>query len=286
MSDLKTRVIPIDPTDTESLCFDRGMLYGESIYDVIPFYQNKPYTLYEHYKRFQRDLNLMKISFTTNYEDFSRVIHHAIDQADYTDGALYIQVSAGNSGHRSAMPPADLASTLMVYPFEYPRPTMAGLLAGIKLILFPDTRGAYCHVKSTNRLPTRLAMLHAKEQGAVEAIWHHPKTNIIHEGCTSNIFFIQDHQLITPSLSPYIFPGLVRESILNIADSMKITTICRDIHIDELSHFQGAFITGSTKQLVPIRQLGQHYYSVHPLWGALFKAYNTQLEQTLQSNSE
>lgn len=275
-----TTIIHINESNRSHPYWDRGFLYGESIYDVVPFYYKKPYKVLEHYQRLQRDLQLMKIPFTLSIEDFQTIILNSIASVEYQDGATYVQVTSGSTGHRSAMPSAT-ASTLVVHSFEHIRPNMASLMAGIKLALYPDSRGAYCYIKSTNRLTTRLAMLHAKEQGASEALWHHPKDGTIHEGCTSNIFFIQDHQLITPSLSPFIFPGLARETVLTLAEEMKITTVYRDIHIDELRHFQGAFITGCTKQLVPIRQIDQQHYSVHPLWGALFKAYNAQIDNTL-----
>ena len=278
----QTTVICTTENDATNPYWDRGFLYAESIYDVIPFYGSKPYKLLEHYQRLQRDLQLMKISFSINLDHFQTIIQNAIAAVEYTDGAVYVQVTAGNTGTRCAMPETDTCSTLVFHAFEYPRPIMNALLGGIKLSLFPDTRGAFCHVKSTNRLPARMAMLHAKEQGATEALWHHPKEGTIHEGCTSNIFFIQDHQLITPSLSPYIFPGLARETVLTIADEMKINTSSRDIHIDELRSFQGAFITGCTKQLVPVRQIDKHSFSVHPLWSALFKAYNAKIDDSLQ----
>lgn len=275
-----TKIIHI--SDPQSPYLDRGFLYGESIYDVIPFYDKKPYSLHEHYQKFHRDLSLMKIAFTLNFEEFSTLVLKTITKTDYPDGAIYVQVSSGNEGTRSAMPTNNSSSSLVIYTFEYPRPQMASLMAGIKLALYPDNRGAYCYVKSNNRLSTRLAMLHAKEQGATEAILHHPQNKIIHEGCSSNIFFINDHQLITPSLSPHIYPGLAREHILNLADDMNVKCTCRDIHIDEIRGFQGAFITGSVKQLMPVRQLDQQYYSVHPLWGALFKAYNKQIDHALK----
>lgn len=263
--------------DGESPYWDRGFLYAESIYDVIPFYNNKPYGLLEHFNRFQRDLLLMKIDFSLNFDEFSAAVSKVVAKAEYNDGAIYVQVTSGNVGYRSAMPDFASASNMIIYAFEYNRPQMAQLSAGIKLVLFPDNRGSYCYVKSTNRLPNRLAMLYAKERGALESLWHDAKEGLIHEACTGNIFFIHGDDLITPSLSTHIFPGIVRERILEIAEELEIRAVTRNVNVDELKYFQAAFITGSVKQLVPVRQIDHVNYNIHPLWNNLFKAYNDRI---------
>jgi len=281
MSEKTINVIHLSEKNSTSPYWDRGFLYGESVYDVIAFYDKKPLYVEEHYQRFHRDLSLMKITLPLSLTTFHNHLMHAINGTCYNDGAVYIQVSSGNYGIRTAMPPHDEIPTVVFIPFEHKRPTLASLTSGIKIVLYPESRGAYCHVKSTNRLPTRLALLHAKELGASEALWFNTESGHIHEGTSSNIFFIQDNQLITPDLSPFVFQGLARENILRIADTLGITCIRRKVHINELSFFQGCFITGSIKQLVPVRQLEQHYYSIHPLWATIFKAYNRDIDNTL-----
>ena len=274
-------IIHLSHKNPQSPYWDRGFLYGESIYDVMPFYDKKPFKSKEHFQRFHRDLTLMKMDIHISYEKFLQHVCHAIEGADYPDGAVYIQVTSGHYGTRTAMPPNQEVPTIVFLTFEYKRPTMLKLMGGIKLILYPESRGPYCHVKSTNRLPSRLAQLKAKELGASEAIWYDTQTGHIHEGCSSNIFFIQENQLITPELSPYIFQGLAREQIIRLADTLNISVITRKIHQNELHFFQGAFITGSIKQLLPVRQIDQHYYTIHPLWGTLFKAYNHHIDTDL-----
>ena len=281
MNKQDVNIIHISASDLESPYFDRGFLYGESIYDVIPFYGKKPYSVLDHYLRFSRDAKLMKMPFTLSLEDFEAVIDTAIGNVNFADGSVYLQITSGNYGSRFIMPLRDEQATIIALAFESIRPTISCLLGGVKLVLFPENRGSYCHVKSTNRLSTRLAMLHAKDHGATESIWYEQSTGLIHEGCSSNIFFIADHHLITPALSPYIFPGLAREKILSLAEQLGVVAICRDIFIDELRHFQGAFITGCTKQLVPVKQLEQAYYSIHPLWATMFKAYNDHIDLAL-----
>lgn len=279
-----THITILSPHQTDSPYWDRGFLYAESIYDVIPFYERRPYTLDEHYERFMRDLRLMKFSCTLTRNAFHDLLMQAISETSYSDGAVYVQATSGNPGKRMAMP-EDSEVHLIIHAFHYPRPSLTQLMSGIKLTLYPESRGTYCFVKSTNRLTTRLAMLHAKEQGATEAIWFCRDSGRIHESAASNIFFIQGQTLLTPALSSYIFPGLAREKVLQLAERQQIHCVVRDIHVNELDTMDAAFITGSTKQLVPVRHIDHRSYSVHPLWIALFKGYNQDIDRFLAQPS-
>ncbi|MBC7784057.1 MAG: aminotransferase class IV, partial [Burkholderiales bacterium] len=143
--------------------------------------------------------------------------------------------------------------TVMMTIKPLPAATAPGEARGQKLITVPDDRWQRCWIKSIALLPNILAKHAADRAGADEAIF--VDGNIVQEGASSNVFIIRDGQLITSPIGAKVLPGVTREAILEIAESVGLLVVERGIELAELLTPGEAFISSTTRELAWISMI-------------------------------
>lgn len=232
---------------------DRGLLFGEGLFETWRTYRGRPFALREHLTRMSRSAKKLGIPFDPEEPWNTRSVRLArmCGLAD-SGGALRLTITRG-SGKLSLVAPTTTHPTkLMVFrPLE---PGLAGArkkgvavhLADFGHGVFPAMR----QTKSVNYLPAVLARSEAKRRGCFESLYRLSDKTVL-EGTTSNFFVVKRGRLLTPPVTAGIIPGVTRALVLRLAGRVS-EVVQRRITETDLTHADELFITSSTIEIVPV----------------------------------
>lgn len=241
----------------DSLTFpieERGLQFGDGVYEVIRIYDGVPYLIDEHVTRLFRSLQAIDIEFNYTINDVKDLLQRLIDKNDMsTDGFIYLQVTRGSAQRGHAFP-EETTANFYAYLRDFERPIEL-LEKGIKTILLPDERWAQCHIKSLNLLPNVLAKQKAAENDAYDAILHREGT--VTEGASSNIFLIKDKTVYTHPATERILNGCVRMAVKGFAEQRAIPFIEKAFTIEDIKTADEMFLTSSLSEVLPIVQVDE-----------------------------
>jgi len=251
---------------------DRGFLFGDGIYEVIPAYFGKLFCLNAHLQRLSNSLNAIRLNVPFTSEQWQEILQPLLieGEAQY----VYLQITRGVADKRDHAFPEQCKPTIfaMCSPIV---PFMHG--QGVKAITLDDTRWQLCHVKATTLLGNILLRQQAVDQGCAEAILI--KEGDAMEGAASNIFAVVDNVLITPPNSHSILPGITRNVIIDLA---KVNGLSFRVDVISLADLQTAseiWLTSSTREILPVTTLDDKLVGngqIGPVWQtmqALFQEY-------------
>ncbi len=262
---------------------DRGFLFGDGAYEVIPVYQGVCFRTKEHLERLQYSLEGLSIELELSQQDFINIFNTLIERNGSGNQHIYLQITRGTMKKRLHSWETDIQPNILIMASPVSLSPQNINTTGSKAITLDDIRWDYCHLKSINLLPNVLLRQQAINKQAAEAILIRDGYAI--EGAGSNLFIVKDDIVITPPKSNYLLGGITRDLILELCQQHKI--LYREIAIseDELHSADEIWITASTKEIEPITTLNQHAVGKGkpgPMWLKLitcFQAYKKQLIQ-------
>ncbi len=247
---------------------DRGFLFGDGIYEVIPVYGGRLFRLDEHLRRLEDSLAGIRMQPPLNRCEWEKIFDRLI--VGEQDQAVYLQITRGAALKRDHAIPADVVPTVfaMCTPIT---PVPAG---GVRVVTLDDIRWQYCHIKAITLLPNVLLRQQALDRGGVEAILI--RHGDVTEGAASNVFAVIDGVLATPPKSRHILPGITRDLILELAQEYRIPTAERNITLAELQRASEIWLTSSTREILPVVELDGTRVGdgvPGPLWQNLYAIY-------------
>jgi D-alanine transaminase len=256
---------------------DRGFLFGDGIYEVIPSYSGHLFHFQEHLERLENSLSAIRLANPHTREQWLEILTPLLD-ANF-DQYIYLQITRGVSPKRDHAFPENTSATVFamcsaIVPF-------AGLNKGVKAVSMDDTRWKFCNVKAITLLGNILHRQEAIDQGCAEALL--VKDGFVVEGAASNVFAVIDSILLTPPKGNDILPGITRDVILDIARKNKIPCREEQIPFAALQTASEIWVTSSTREIIPIVELDSKPVSdgkPGPVWqtmNQLFQAYKQSL---------
>lgn len=232
---------------------DRGFLFGDGAYEVIPVYGGRLFALDRHLARLAHSLAVLRIVNPMPDADWRQALQRLVDSNGGGEQAVYLQVSRGaDSGRDHAFPTGVTPTVFMMASPLTPTPPEK-LRDGTRVVLLDDIRWARCDVKSTALLGNVLLRQQALDQGASEALLL--RDGFINEGSVSTLFIVKDGTLITPPKSNLLLPGVTRDVLLDIAQREGIATREARIPRADLAAADEAFICSTTREVVPITRV-------------------------------
>ena len=214
---------------------DRGFLYADAVYEVVPVYDGRPFLLVEHCARLDRSLA-------------------AIGMANGGgDMYVYLQVSRGAEWGRNHAIPKDIAPTIFAFAAELPAQTGVAETTGIAAITCPESRWSRCDIKSTNLLANVLAKSQATDAGAVEAIYL--AEGQLHEGSSSAILVVKGREVCAPVESSAILPSTSRALVLKLATAAGLTPRIGEVSEARLRSADEIWMCSATRPIVPVVSL-------------------------------
>jgi len=233
---------------------DRGFLYGDGVYEVIPVYSRLPFRIDEHLTRLQATLAGIQLTNPLSTEDWKAVIVKLIDAAPWDDQSIYLQVTRGADNKRDhAFPPATVTPTAFAFASPLVTTPADVRARGVAAITVPDLRWSRCDLKVISLLANVLARQQAVDQGCAEALLI--RDGFMKEGAASNIFIVKDGLLIAPPKTQLMLPGITYDVILELAKLHQQPLEVREISETELRAADEVWMTSSTKEVLAITTL-------------------------------
>ncbi len=254
---------------------DRGFLFGDGVYEVIPSYHGKLYRLQEHLQRLQSSLQQIKLSFDMELSAWLDILQPLLDQT--RNQYIYLQITRGVAEKRDHAFPQEIHPTIFAMCSDI-KP-VEGLDDGVKAMTIEDSRWEMCHVKATTLLANVLLRQQAVEQGCAEAILH--KNGYVTEGAASNLFAVIDGMLITPEKTAEILPGITRQVILELASKHAVSVSEEVISLEALRTASEIWITSSTREIVPVVELDSEPVGdgvPGPMWKKMMQLFQADKE--------
>lgn len=249
---LNGRFLPLAEAAVSPL--DRGFLYGDGVYEVIPVYSRRPFRIDEHLKRLQATLDGIHLRNPLLATEWKAIVEQLIAQAPWNDQSVYLQVTRGADDKRDhAFPPEHVVPTVFAFASPLHTPPAETRAQGVSAITVSDQRWARCDLKVLSLLANVLARQSAVEQGCAEALLI--RDGYLKEGAASNIFLVRQGLLLAPPKTQFMLPGITYDVILEIAAAHQLPCEVREISEAELRTADEVWMTSSTKEILAITRL-------------------------------
>jgi D-alanine transaminase len=238
---------------------DRGFIFGDGVYEVIPVYSHKAFRLSGHLRRLQHSLDGIKLVNPHSDGDWEALIEELIERNPGEDQYLYLHITRGVAKRDHAFPNPPVKPTVFMMSNPLPVPPAALLQSGVGAVTAQDNRWLRCDIKSISLLPNVLLRQMAVDAGCAETILIRPGSNsepsFMTEGAASNIFVVKNGILLAPPKDNLMLPGITYDVILEIAAANGIPREVRKIAADEVFAADELLLTSSTREVLAITQL-------------------------------
>lgn len=232
---------------------DRGFLFGDGVYEVIPAYGGQPFRIREHLQRLDNSLEAIRMDPPLDREQWREIFTRLLAQDGDSDQQLYLQVTRGAYDRRLHAIPAQVEPTVLVMsnPLSERDPRLVE--QGMAVITLEDIRWQRCDIKSITLLANILSQQQARDAGAQEAIL--VRNGQATEGTASNLFMVREGLIITPPKSRHLLPGITRDLVLELAMEAGLPCAEATIRVEDLEQADEIWITSSTKEVMPVTRL-------------------------------
>ena len=268
------------PNDAVNISpFDRGYLYGDGVYEVIPAYSGKFYRLDEHLQRLKKSLDALYIDSDKLLSNLSDKMSDLLYKNEGGDKAIYLQITRGFNPVRELNFSDEDQPTVFATVMALPNYSESNLSQGIVVMTAEDQRCPNSYIKSINKMGNILMRHQAKLNNLDDTIII--KGDKVLEATQSNIFLVQAGTLVTPKLNNFLLAGITRAVILDIAKRLQIPTVEREVIKSELYAADEIFLTSSSWTLKPVVQVDKKPIGsgfAGPMWKQLYQSYCEEFE--------
>lgn len=259
---------------------DRGFLFGDGIYEVIPYYNGKSVGLMPHINRMIDGLAAIEIKCNKSADEWKALLDDLVARnAEMGENlGVYVHVSRGTDVKRYHPYPEGVEPTIFCFCFgiKDPEPVDRTQVTQYSLVSTEDLRWQRCHIKSTALLGNVMHFQEGYSTGADEALLYNADGELT-EGSSCNVFIVKDGKISTPIQDNQILPGITRRIII---DSLKadgsLALEERTITMDEVRAADEIWITSSSKEIAPVTKLDGNPVGngeVGAIWEQAFKVY-------------
>jgi len=242
--------------DAKISVLDRGFLFGDGIYEVIPVYDGHLFRLAEHFERLAQSLAGIRCPPPLTTVEWIAVLTELVVRNGAGDLSIYLQITRGVGPNRDHAFPVGvipsvfaMATPLIPLPAEKRR-------TGVRAILIDDLRWGRCNLKVITLLANVLARQQAIDVGAYESIL--VRNGQITEGAASNVFIVRNGILLTPPKGPLLLPGITRDLVLELATTANLPVREEILTVQDLISAEEIWLTSATKEVVAVIELDDH----------------------------
>ena len=236
---------------------DRGFLFGDGIYEVVPSYNGKLVGFAPHMERMQEGLDAIEIDLKVIHDAWRVIANELIERNGGGNLGIYFHISRGADTSRNHAYPENIPPTIYAFAFEIAPPPVADKNAATsyKVSLVEDLRWKRCNIKSTALLGNVMHYQHGQTQGNNETILYNQNGEVT-EAAACNVFVVKDGVVATPFLDHQKLPGITRLMILAILTrDGSIPVEERIVSLDELKNADEVWISSSSKEIAPVVEI-------------------------------
>lgn len=231
---------------------DRGFIFGDGVYEIVPVYSGQPFRLIEHLKRLQHSLDGIRLSNPYAQVEWRDLIARLIEANEGEDQSIYLHVTRGVS-KRDHVFPKGVPPTVFIMSSPLATPSAEWRENGVRAITATDDRWLHCDIKAISLLPNVLLRQLAVDAEALETILL--REGFLTEGTASNIFVVREGTLFAPPKSHLMLPGITYDVVLELAEQQNISCNVHEISEFELRSADEIWLTSSTREVLPVTDL-------------------------------
>ncbi|MBB1634614.1 D-amino acid aminotransferase [Cupriavidus sp. UME77] len=228
---------------------DRGFIFGDGVYEVVPIYAGKPFRLQQHLARLARSLDTIGIPNPHTDAQWMALIDRVVQANGLADQMVYIQVTRGVARRTHAFPKT-VTPTVLIMTNPMSLPSAAMREKGVACVTAQDKRWLHCQVKSTSLLGNVLAAQHAVENDATETIQF--RDGMLTEASASNVWVVSKGRVSAPPKDNLILEGIRYGWMEELCAALDISLEARRISQDEVMGADEVLLTSASKEILPV----------------------------------
>jgi D-alanine transaminase len=245
---LNGRFLPLSEARISPL--DRGFLYADGVYEVIPVYSRHPFRVDEHLRRLQASLDGIRLANPQSEAQWKAIIGRLVADAGFEDQAVYLQITRGADDKRDPCFPPGVPPTVFAFTAPLVGPSAKQRERGVAAVTAPDIRWGRCDWKTLALLPNVLARQWAADAGCVEAILF--RDGHLTEASSSNVFAVRDGVILAPPQDHRVLPGITCQVVRELAVAHRAPLEVRPVAEEEVRAADELWLTSSAKEVLAV----------------------------------
>jgi D-alanine transaminase len=231
---------------------DRGFIFGDGVYEVIPVYSRHPFRLPEHLRRLQHSLDSIRLTNPMTDAEWTKLTAEIVARNTGDDQSVYLQVTRGVAKRDHAFP-RDARPTVFMMSSPLVTPSREQVEGGVPAITATDFRWLKCDVKSVSLLGNCLLRQVAMDAGAVEVVLF--REGYLTEASASNVFVVRKGVVLAPPKNHLVLPGITYDVVLELLAANGMAHEVREIPEQEVKTADEIWVTSSTKEVLAVTTL-------------------------------
>jgi D-alanine transaminase len=268
---LNGKFLPIEEAKVPVL--DRGFIFGDGVYELVPVYSRVPFRLDEHLARLERSLAETRIRNPYTRAQWRELIYRLVDAQSFDDQGLYFQVTRGVAKRDHAFP-KDLEPTVFMMSNPLVTPPRELVQKGAAAVTAQDNRWLRCDIKSISLIGNCLLRQLSAGEGAAETILF--REGKLTEASASNVFVVKRGVILSPPKSSLILPGITYDVVVELALANGLPLELRDVTEPEVRSADEIWVSSSSKEVLPVVSLDALPVGdgrPGPLFGRMYQLY-------------
>jgi D-alanine transaminase len=247
---LNGKLLPAEQASVSVL--DRGFIFGDGVYELVPVYSRVPFRLDEHLARLERSLGETKIRNPYSRAQWRSHLYRLVDAQAFDDQGVYFQVTRGVAKRDHAFP-KEGEPTVFMMSNPLVNPPQAQVEKGASAVSAQDNRWLRCDIKSISLIGNCLLRQLSAEAGAAETILI--RDGKLTEASASNVFIVKRGVIQSPPKTNLILPGITYDVVVELARANALPLEFRDVSEAELRAADEVWVTSSSKEVLAIVEL-------------------------------
>jgi D-alanine transaminase len=247
---LNGKLLPADQAQVSVL--DRGFIFGDGVYELVPVYSRVPFRLDEHLVRLERSLGETRIRNPYSRAEWRAHLYNLVDAQSFDDQGVYFQVTRGVAKRDHAFPKSG-EPTVFMMANPLVNPPAAQVEKGASALSAPDNRWLRCDIKSISLIGNVLLRQLSAEAGAAETILF--RNGKLTEASASNVFVVKNGVIFSPPKTNLILPGITYDVIVELARANNLPLEFKDVSEAEVRGADEVWVSSSSKEVLAIVEL-------------------------------
>jgi D-alanine transaminase len=281
---LNGKFMPVEEARVPVL--DRGFIFGDGVYELVPVYSRVPFRMDEHLARLERSLAAVRIRNPYSRAEWRDILLKVVEKQPFEDQGIYFQVTRGVAKRDHAFP-KDAAPTVFVMSNPLTCPPKALVEGGATAVTATDDRWHHCDIKSISLIGNCLLRQVSVDAGAVETILF--RDGKLTEASASNVFVVRQGVILSPPKSNLILPGITYDVVVELALGANLPFEFRDVSEAEVRSADEVWVTSSSKEVLAIVKLDGKPVGAGvpgPVFSSMYRLYQEFKQKVMRAGKE
>ena len=235
--------------DAKVSVLDRGFIFGDGVYELVPVYAREPFRLPHHLARLQRSLDGIGLPNPHTNGEWEAILRDLVARQPFADQGVYFQVTRGVA-KRDHTFPQGVPPTVFMMSNPLATPTREQVERGVAVVTADDNRWHRCDLKTISLLGNVLMRQFAAERGAVETVMF--RDGFLTEASASNVLVVIGGTIVVPPKDNLILPGITYDAAVEFAGEAGVPVVTRPVPKEEALHADEMWLTSSTKEVLAV----------------------------------